>query len=105
MRKEEIEEKYTVLIDKEIPDKITALTVIRDTINTWAMGLCNLSRQEKHDINRCLNYLIKDATKQEPDVVIGSHLQHSINKGELISYGRDYEENGYDISISIRRKD
>ena len=97
---EEVKEKEEELIEKTCPDAETAWIVIRDNINHWIMGLCNLSKQDKQDINTCLQYLIDyiDSHK-ELDVI-----KQQINYKTLQDYNKSYEDNGYIINISITKK-
>ena len=97
---EEVKEKEEELIEKTCPDAETAWIVVRDNVNHWIMGLCNLSKQDKKDISTCLEYLIN---------YIDSHkeleaIQKQIDEKTLQEYSKSYEDNGYIININIKKK-
>jgi len=89
--------------DRVVPDKITAVTIIRDAVRDWVMPICNVPAQHKHDIDACLNYLLDEFEKPQPDIQIAEYLQKLIEEGRLDAYNRTYEDNGYEISLTIRK--
>ena len=95
-----VEEKEEELIEKTCPDAETAWIIIRDNINHWIMGLCNLSKQDKKDINTCLDYLI-DYINSYKEL---EAIQNQIKNKTLQDYSKSYEDNGYIININIKKK-
>lgn len=99
-----IEEKpEEELIDKEIPNPQVAVAIIRDAIRDEVMCICNIPKQHRHDIGTCMSYLY-DYINEPIEVRLSSSLQDQIDEGTLKNYIKTYEDNGYEISLTIKKK-
>lgn len=100
IEEEKVEEpKEPEPIRKSVPDPETAWIVVRDYIGDWIMCLSNLTKQQKTDINVCMEYLhnyikghreIDDVAKQLDDRVIDD-------------YSKTLKKNGYTVTINIKK--
>ena len=103
----ETPEEDIELREKTVPDINTAFTYTRDVLRAWVYPLCNLSKQEKYDLSKCVEYISDyiDTTEKESnvDIRIADYLQKLIADGGLQNYNKTYEENGYEISLTIKK--
>lgn len=99
-----IEEKpEEEVIDKNIPNPQVAIVVVRDAIKDNVMCICNISKQYRHDVDACVTYLY-DYINEPVEVKLSSSLQEQIDDGTLKNYIRTYEDNGYEINLTIKKK-
>lgn len=87
------------LVDKVVPNPQTAITIVRDAINNYVMCICNISKQYKHDIGTCLDYLF-DYIKEHNEI---DSIINSIDDNSLVQLSTTFERNGYTIDININK--
>ena len=90
------------VIDKHVPNAQTALTFVRDMCRDYVMCICNISKQTKHDLDTCLQYL-QDYIRK--DIVVGGFIQEQLNKKSLDNYSKSYTNSGYKITLTITKED
>ena len=98
-----VEEQEEEIIDKNVPSPQVAVDYIRNMCRDWILSLYNLSKQDKHDLITCINYLQEYITKPEPDVKIAEYLEELMRDGGLQNYNKTYEDSGYEVSLTIKK--
>ena len=94
-------EEAATIVDHTVPNAETAFIVVRDAINDYVMCICNISKQHKHDIGTCLDYLL-DYIREHNEV---DSIINSIDDNSLIQLSKTFERNGYTIDIDINKAD
>ena len=96
------EEKEPELINKDVPNPRVAITVVRSAIIHHVLCICNIDKQERHDIATCVDYLL-DYLTEPVEFRISDSLQEQIDEGTLGNYTKTYEDNGYEITLTIKK--
>ena len=104
LAKEKVEvTKEEKIIDKTVPNPRVAMAFIDTAIRENVLCISNIPKQYKHDIATCSSYLV-EYINEPVEVRIADTLQEKINDGTLKSYNRSYEENGYTITLMIKKE-
>jgi len=101
INEEELEEEE--IITKTVPNPQTAVAIVRDAIRDNVLCICNISKQGRQDIATCMSYLY-DYITEPVEVRLSEKLQKQIDESTLGNYTKSYEDNGYEISLTIKKK-
>lgn len=88
------------IINKTVPNPQMAVDYVRFMCQKWVAGLCNVPKQDRVDLLTCIDYLQEYI---KPEIKVGGSIQEQIDDGTLGNYSRTYEDNGYEITLTIKK--
>lgn len=93
------------VVDHTVPNPQVAIDLVREAIRNNVLCIGNISKQYRHDVATCVDYLYNYFTEPQPEIQIADHLQDLMRDGGLQEYNKTYEDSGYEISLTIKKVD